>query len=90
MELLFGLGFLIAGLFVAVGILKFLLFLFVLPFKLAIGLAKGLIGLVIGVPLLIITALAFTGILPVLVVVVALPVLAGVALLAGLFHLVVS
>lgn len=88
MELLFAAGLLFVAMAVVAGLFKFLLFLIVLPLKLAFGLAKGLLGLVIGVPLLIVSTLAIVGVLPVLFIVIALPVLAGLGLLFGLFRLV--
>jgi len=85
MELLF--IFVVIALFGAllIGLLKALVFLVVLPFKVAIWMAQGIIGLVLIIPLAIISFLVLASALPVIGLVLALPVLlfAGiVALLA--------
>jgi len=87
-ELLVLLGVACLALCVLGGVLQLLVSLVLLPFKLALGLAKGLFGLIFVVPLLLVLGLVFTGIFPLILGIVAVPVFLGVALLAGLFRLI--
>ena len=63
----------------ALGLLKMLFWLLVLPFKIGALLLKGVFGLIFLIPLAIFGALAVSVVLPVFVGVLALPVLVVVA-----------
>jgi hypothetical protein len=86
-ELLLMAGMVALGVAVLVGIVKLLFALLLLPFKAAIWLTKGLVGLVIVIPILIAVYLVATNIVPIVLFVMLLPFLlfvAGVALLLKL------
>lgn len=86
-ELLFMLGILALGAVVAVGFLKLLVGLVILPFKMAWWVAKGLVGLVLVVPLVLIAILVLTNVFPIFLFLLMLPVIvvaAGVGLLVKL------
>jgi hypothetical protein len=78
-ELLFLFGVLTLGVVVLVTILKLLVALLLLPFKLAWWMAKGLVGLLLIVPLALVGFLVFTNVFPVMVLLLLLPVIAVVA-----------
>jgi hypothetical protein len=59
---------------VAVGLLKMLFWLLVLPFKLGFWLLKGVFALVFIVPLAVISLCVATAVLPAIALVIALPV----------------
>ncbi len=87
LELLFLFGVLTVGVVVLVGVLKLLVGLVLLPFKLAWWMAKGLVGLLLIVPLVIVGFLILTNVFPVILLLLLLPaiaVVAGVGLLAKL------
>ena len=86
-ELLFLLGILAVGVLVLVAILKLLVALVLLPFKLAWWMAKGLLGVLLFVPLAVVGFLVFTNVFPVIVLLLLLPlivVVAGIGLLVKL------
>ena len=87
-ELLVVLGVVFAAGAVILLALKLLFALLILPFKAALFLAKGVIGLVIAIPLVILFSSAFTVALPFLLLFLVLPVLAGIGLIVALFKLV--
>ncbi len=86
-ETLIVLGILVGGVVLLFGLLKLLVLVLLLPFKIAFLLAKGLIGLVIAVPVLIITSLVLVGTLPFIYFVVLLPLAIVGAAFVGLLHL---
>ena len=86
-ETLIVLGVLAGGVVILFGFLKLLVLVLLLPFKIAFLLAKGLIGLVIAVPVLIITSLVLVGTLPVICFVVLLPLAVVGAAFVGLLRL---
>lgn len=61
------------GLALLVGILKLVFGLVLLPFKAALWLTKGLIGLVVAIPLLVIVYLVVANVIPFLLVAMLLP-----------------
>jgi hypothetical protein len=86
-ELLFIFGVLMLGVLVLVGILKLLVGLLLLPLKMAWWAAKGLIGLLLIVPLAFVAFLIFTNVLPVVLFLLVIPlvlVVAGVGLMVKL------
>jgi hypothetical protein len=87
MELLLLFGILAVGAVVLIGVLKLLVGLLLLPFKLAWWMAKGLVGLLLFVPLAIICFLVLTNVFPIVLFFLLLPVIvmvAGVGLLVKL------
>jgi hypothetical protein len=74
-ELLVLAGAVVFGLAVLIGILKLMWALVLLPFKAAFWMAKGLLGLVIAVPLLIIGYLLIANVFPLILLVLLLPVI---------------
>lgn len=70
---------------VALGVLKVLFWLLVLPFKVGFWLLKGVFALVLIVPLTLLSLWAASAVLPVIVLAVALPVL---LLIGGIVALV--
>ena len=86
-ETLIVLGVLAGGVMLLFGLLKLLVVVLLLPFKIAFLLAQGLIGLVIAVPVLIITSLVLVGTLPVICFFVLLPLAIVGAAFVGLLHL---
>lgn len=87
LEVLFLFGVLAVGVVVLVGILKLLVALVLLPLKLAWWMAKGLVGLLLVVPLAILAFLVITNVFPLVVFLLLLPlvvVVAGVGLLVKL------
>lgn len=85
-EMLVVLGLIAAGALLVAGLLKVLLVMFLLPFKIAFLLAKGLFGLVIVGPVLIVTLLVIMGTLPII----CIALLAPLAVLALVFAGVLS
>jgi hypothetical protein len=86
-ELFFLFGVLTLGVIVLVGVLKLLVALLLLPLKLAWWVAKGLVGLLLFVPLAIVGFLVLTNVFPVILLLLLLPlvvVVAGVGLLVKL------
>jgi hypothetical protein len=86
-EMIFLFGVLTLGILVLVGILKLLVALVLLPLKLAWWTAKGLLGILLFVPLLVVSILIFTNVFPLVLLFLLLPVLlvvAGVGLIAKL------
>ena len=86
-ELLLMVGMVALGVAVLVGIVKLLFALLLLPFKAAIWFTKGLVGLVVVIPILIVVYLVATNIVPIVLFMMLLPFLlfvAGVALLLKL------
>ena len=86
-ELVFVGAIVAGGVLLAVGLLKLLVVVLLLPLKLAFILAKGLLGLVIGVPVLILTLLVLVGTLPVIFVVLLLPLAIAGAAFVGFLRL---
>jgi hypothetical protein len=78
-ELLFLFGVLAVGAVILVAVLKLLVALLLLPFKLAWWMAKGLVGFLLIVPLAIVCFLIFTNVFPVILLFLMLPVIAVVA-----------
>ena len=83
-ELLILFGLLFLGACALVGLLKFLVAVVLLPFKLAIVMTKGLLLLFVGIPFLILSLVVVGGALPILGFVLMVPVLLGAAAIAGL------
>lgn len=86
-ELLFLFGVLTLGVVLLIGFLKLLVVVLLLPFKLAWWTAKGLLGLLLFVPMLILGYLVIAGAFPALLLLLILPVfvvVAGVGLLIKL------
>jgi len=73
-ELLFLFGLLFIGGFLIVGLLKFLVAMVLLPVKAAFWLTKGLAGLLIGVPLMILGFVVLVGAFPVAVLFLVFPI----------------
>lgn len=73
-ELVILFGLIFVGVLAAVGILKFLVAMVILPVKAAFWLTKGLAGLLIAVPLMILGFVVFVGTLPFTVLFLALPI----------------
>ena len=88
MELLFIFGILAIGVVVLVGVLKLLVSLLLLPFKLAWWMAKGLVGLLLIVPVAIVGILVLTNVFPVVLLILLLPVIAVVAVVGLLVRMV--
>jgi hypothetical protein len=88
LELLFMFGVLAVGVFVLVGILKLLVVLLLLPLKLAWWTAKGLAGLLLAIPLLVLFFFVATGAFPVVVMMLVLPVILVVVGVGFLMRLV--
>jgi len=86
-ELLFVGAIVAGGVLLAVGLLKLFVIVLLLPLKLAFVLAKGLVGLVIGIPALILTLLVILGTLPVIFVVLLLPLAIVGAAFAGIMRI---
>lgn len=87
-ELLFLFGLLFVGGFVVVGLLKFLVAMVLLPVKAAFWLTKGLAGLLIGIPVMILCFVVFIGAFPVAALLLVLPIVVcavAVGALARLF-----
>lgn len=83
LEVLFLLAIVALGIVVLAGILKLLFALVLLPFKIVLWTAKGLLGLLLIVPMVIVGILVITNIVPILLFLLLLPlflVVAGVAL----------
>jgi hypothetical protein len=78
-ELLFLTGLLILGVVVLAGILKLLFGLLLLPLKMAWWMAKGLVGLLLIVPVAIVAFLVLTNVLPIVLFLLVLPVIVVVA-----------
>ena len=76
-------GFLVFGLLALA--FKTVVVLILLPLKLGLLMFKGLIGLILVVPAVIIAVCVAVGVVPVLLAIIAVPVLACVGLLACLF-----
>jgi len=79
---------LFAGVCVLVGILKFLVVLVLIPFKIALWMTKGLVWLVVGIPFLILTTVVVAGAFPIVVFLLMLPVLLLGAAVAAIARLV--
>lgn len=88
LEFLIGAGALLAVGTIAMIVLKFLVMLVLLPFKLAALVAKSVLGIVIAIPLTLIAINVASFALPVVLLLLLLPVIAGVAVLVWLFKLV--
>ena len=73
-ELVILLGLLFVGAMAIVGILKFLVAMVLLPVKAAFWLTKGIAGLLIGVPLMILGFVVLVGTFPFTVLFLALPI----------------
>jgi len=86
-ELLVVLGILAGGAFLALGLLKLLVVLLLIPFKIAFLMAKGFLGLFIVVPVLIVVALALLGTLPVVCAVLLIPLGIVAAVFVGIMGL---
>lgn len=84
MELIVLFGALALGVLLLAGILKLLVVLLLLPFKLAWWTAKGLIGLLLFLPVLVVGFLVVTNVFPLVLMLLLLPVLLVVAAV-GLF-----
>ena len=72
------------GIAILVGVLKLLFGLLILPFKAAFWLTKGLLGLLIAIPVMIVVFLVVTNVIPLVLFALILPVIlffAGVVLL---------
>jgi hypothetical protein len=74
---------------VAVGLLKVLFWAILLPFKVGFWLLKGLVGLVVVVPLLLVALWAASAVLPIVLVVIAVPVIFVVGGVIALFRVFV-
>ena len=85
-ELLILFGVICLGGFLLIGLLKLCVMLILIPVKIAFALAKGILGLLIVVPLLALVPLILAGIAPVILAVLCLPLIAGVALVGGLLR----
>ena len=82
LELLVALCFIFVGAVVLVGILKLLVALIILPFKIAFFLAKSVVGLLLLIPLAIIAYVVFVNAFPIIVFALLLPVLLAVVAVA--------
>jgi hypothetical protein len=86
-ELLLFIGAIALGIAVIVGVVKLLFAVMLLPFKAAIWIGKGLFGLLIALPVLVIVLLVVTNVVPLVLFALLLPIIlfiAGVALLLKL------
>jgi hypothetical protein len=86
-ELLILFGVLTLGVVLLIGLLKLLVVVLLIPFKLAWWAAKGLIGLLFVVPLVILGYLVVAGAFPIFLLLFVLPVIlvvAGIGLLVKL------
>lgn len=86
-ELLLLVGIVVVGFALLAGIVKLLFGLILFPFKAAFWLTKGLVGLVIAIPVLVIVYLVAANIIPIVLFALLLPFvlfIAGVALLLKL------
>lgn len=92
-ELLFLFGVIVLGIGLVasliVGVLKLVFALVLLPFKVAIGLTKGVVGMLIGIPLLVVFLLAVTNVVPILLFALLLPVILFVVGVVGLLKLII-
>jgi hypothetical protein len=88
LELLFFFGMLTLGAVLLIGFLKLLVVLLILPFKLAWWAAKGIVGLLLFIPLIVVFFLVFTNVFPLLLILMILPVLLVVAGVGMLMKLV--
>jgi len=88
LELLFVFGILALGAVVLIGLLKLFLGLLLLPFKLVWWTAKGVVGLLLIIPLIVIGYLVITNVVPLLLVFLIIPVLLVVACVGFLMKLV--
>jgi hypothetical protein len=87
-ELLFVFGILALGVLALIGFLKLLVALVLLPFKIAWWTAKGLVGLLLVVPLIVISVLVVTNVFPLVLFMLLLPVIIVTAAVAFLVKLV--
>lgn len=87
-ELLFFFGMMALGAVVLIGLLKLLVALLLLPLKLAWWTAKGVLGLLFVIPLIVVGYLVVANVFPVLLILFLLPVIAVVAGIGLLMRLV--
>jgi hypothetical protein len=85
---LFFFGILALGAVVLIGLLKLLVALLLLPLKLAWWTARGVLGLLLVIPLIVVGYLVITNVFPVLLILLLLPVLVVVAGIGLLMRLV--
>ena len=85
--LLFMCGLILVAAF-GVFLLKILLTLLVIPFKLAWWMARGILGLLIFIPLALVLLNVFAVAFPLLLIVLLLPLVVGGALIYGLIRIV--
>jgi hypothetical protein len=78
-ELLFLFGVFAFAVLCVIGILKLLVALVILPFKMAFWMAKGLLGLLLLLPLILIAYFVFVNALPLVLFVLLLPIVVVVA-----------
>ena len=88
MELVFFVALLAAAGLVALGLLKLLLWMVVLPFKIGFWILQGVVTLVFLVPFLILSACAVSVVLPIVFGVIAIPVVAVVIAIVALVRLI--
>ncbi len=88
LELLFLFGIFALGAVVLIGLLKLFVVLLLLPFKLVWWTAKGVVGLLLIFPLIVISYLVLTNVFPLLLVLMIVPVLLVVAGVGFLMKLV--
>jgi hypothetical protein len=87
-ELLLFVSVIALGIAVLVGVVKLLFGLLLLPFKAAIWLTKGLIGLVFVIPLLIVVYLVAANVVPLVLFAMLLPFVLFIAGVVLLFKLI--
>ncbi len=75
LELLLFTGLLVAFTALAAGVLKFIVFVVLLPIKLALLVFKGVVGLVLVLPAIALSGLVVLNIIPLLLAIVLLPVI---------------
>lgn len=88
LELLFVFGVCAFAAVCVIGLLKLLVALVILPFKIAFFVAKGFLGLLLIVPALIIGYLVITNVFPIVLFLLILPVILAVAALGLLLKLI--